>query len=119
MVEAALPSEASEPLLPAADFSPSSSRCRCLVSAAASCWPIAQWLSGGLGYMILMMALIGCKTAGNAGGLAAAGAKAAPPCTMYFVGYRLWDRFRDAPWQKVVRAGLAPLTFGLIVAAAR
>jgi len=35
---------------------------------------------------------------------------------MYFVGYRLWDRFRDAAWQKIVRTSLAPLTFGLIVA---
>jgi chromate transporter len=35
---------------------------------------------------------------------------------MYFMGYRLWDRFRDAPWQKLVRAGLAPLTAGLVIA---
>jgi chromate transporter len=35
---------------------------------------------------------------------------------MYFTAYRLWDRFRDAPWQKLVRAGLAPLTAGLVIA---
>jgi len=43
------------------------------------------------------LALIGWKIAGIAGALAAAGATAAPPRTMYLVGYRLWDRFRDAP----------------------
>lgn len=80
----------------------------------ANFFALAQTIPGP--NMILMMALIGWKTAGTAGALAAAGATAAPPCTMYFVGYRLWDRFGDAPWQKVVRAGLAPLTFGLIVA---
>lgn len=66
--------------------------------------------------MILMMALVGWKVAGIPGALAAAGATAIPPCVLYFVSYRLWDRFRDAPWQKVARASLAPLTFGLVVA---
>ena len=65
--------------------------------------------------MILMMALIGWKMAGVLGALAAAGATAIPPGVMYFIGYRLWDRFRDAAWQGVARAALAPLTLGLIV----
>ena len=80
----------------------------------ANFFALAQTIPGP--NMILMMALIGWKTAGIAGAVASAGATAVPPCTMYFVGYRLWDRFRDAPWQKIARAGLAPLTFGLIVA---
>ena len=66
--------------------------------------------------MILMMGLIGWKVAGISGAMAGAGATAVPACTMYFVGYRLWDRFRDARWQKIARASLAPLTFGLVVA---
>jgi chromate transporter len=66
--------------------------------------------------MILMMALVGWKVAGIPGALAGAGATAIPPCTMYFIGYRLLDCFRDAAWQKIARAGLGPLTFGLIVA---
>jgi chromate transporter len=66
--------------------------------------------------MILMMGLIGWKVAGVPGAIAGASATAVPPCTMYFVGYRLWDRFRDAAWQKIARVSLAPLTFGLIVA---
>jgi chromate transporter len=39
-----------------------------------------------------------------------------PPCAMYFVAYQLWDRFRDARWQMIVRRGLAPLTIGLVIA---
>jgi chromate transporter len=35
---------------------------------------------------------------------------------MYFASYRLWDRFRDAPWQQIVRLGLVPVTMGLVIA---
>jgi chromate transporter len=66
--------------------------------------------------MILMMGLVGWKVAGIPGAIAGASATAVPPCVMYFVGYRLWDRFRDAAWQKIARASLAPLTFGLVIA---
>jgi chromate transporter len=80
----------------------------------ANFFALAQTIPGP--NMILMMALIGWKVGGIGGAFAGAGATAVPPCTMYFVGYRLWDRFRDATWQRVARASLAPLTFGLIVA---
>jgi chromate transporter len=66
--------------------------------------------------MIMMMGLIGWKVAGIAGGLAGAGATAVPACTLYYCGYRLWNRFRGAAWQRVARASLVPLTCGLIVA---
>lgn len=66
--------------------------------------------------MILMMSLIGWKIAGATGAVAAAAATFTTPCTMYLVAYRLWDRFRDAPWQRIVRGGLAPLTIGLVIA---
>jgi chromate transporter len=80
----------------------------------ANFFALAQTIPGP--NMILMMALIGWKVAGITGALAAAGATAVPACTMYFAGYRLWDRFRDTAWQKIARASLAPVTFGLIVA---
>jgi chromate transporter len=35
---------------------------------------------------------------------------------MYFAVYRQWDRFRDAPWQRIVRSGLVPVTVGLVIA---
>jgi chromate transporter len=66
--------------------------------------------------MILMMSLVGLKVAGVPGAIASALATFGPPCAMYYASYRLWDRFRDLPWQRVVRRGLAPLTIGLVIA---
>ena len=75
---------------------------------------IAQAIPGP--NMIMMMGLIGWKVAGIPGAFAGAGATAVPACTLYYCGYRLWNRFRDAAWQRVARASLVPLTCGLIVA---
>lgn len=66
--------------------------------------------------MILMMGLIGWKVSGLPGALAAATATFAPPCAIYFTAFRLWNRFRNTAWQRGVRAGLAPVTVGLIMA---
>ena len=66
--------------------------------------------------MILMMSFIGWKVWGFPGALASAFATFGPPCAMYFAAYRLWDRFRDAPWQRIVRLGLVPVTMGLVIA---
>ena len=62
--------------------------------------------------MILMMSLIGLKVAGIPGIVASAVGTFGPPCAMYFTAYRLWDRFRDAPRQRIVRRALAPLIKG-------
>lgn len=80
----------------------------------ANFFALAQTIPGP--NMILMMGLIGWKVAGIPGAIAGASATAVPPCAMYFVGYRLWDRFREAAWQKIARVSLVPLTCGLIVA---
>src|ERR1700738_5459074 len=66
--------------------------------------------------MILMMSLIGLKLGGVPGAVASALATFGPPCVMYYTTFRLWDRFRDMPWQRIVRLGLAPLTIGLVIA---
>src|SRR5260370_15979481 len=66
--------------------------------------------------MILLMGFIGWKVGGFPGAVTSAVATFGPPCAMYFAAYRLWDRFRDAPWQMIVRRGLAPLTTGLVIA---
>jgi len=65
--------------------------------------------------MILMMSLVGWKVWGFPGALASAFATFGPPCTIYFASYRLWDRFRDAPWQRIVRHGLVPVVLGLVI----
>jgi chromate transporter len=66
--------------------------------------------------MILMMSFLGLKVGGIPGALVSALATFGPPCAMYYLSYRLWDRFRDMPWQRIVRRGLAPLTIGLVIA---
>jgi chromate transporter len=66
--------------------------------------------------MILMMSLVGWKVGGFPGAVASALATFGPPCAIYFAAYRLWDRFRNAPWQRIVRLGLVPVTMGLVIA---
>jgi len=66
--------------------------------------------------MILMMSFVGLKVGGILGAITSALATFGPPCLMYYTSYRLWDRFRDRPWQQIVRRGLAPLTIGLVIA---
>jgi chromate transporter len=66
--------------------------------------------------MILMMSFLGLEVGGSSGAVIAALATFGPPCLMYYLSYRLWDRFREMPWQRIVRRGLAPLTIGLVIA---
>ena len=65
--------------------------------------------------MILMMSFVGWKVWGIPGAIASALATFGPPCVIYFATYRLWDRFRAAQWQHIVRAGLVPVTLGLVI----
>jgi chromate transporter len=66
--------------------------------------------------MILMMSLIGWKVGGLAGALASAVATCGPSSAVAFVASRLGNRFRDAPWQRIVRRGLVPVTVGIVIA---
>ena len=75
---------------------------------------IAQAIPGP--NMILMMGFVGWKVWGIPGAIASSIATFGPPCAMYFAAYRLWYRFRDAPWQPTVRNGLVPVTIGLVIA---
>lgn len=65
---------------------------------------------------MLIVALIGFHVAGPAGALTATAAMCAPCCTLSYFVARTWDRFRGAPWQRAVEAGLAPITVGLVLA---
>jgi chromate transporter len=65
--------------------------------------------------MILMMSFVGWKVWGIPGAIASALATFGPPCAIYFTAYRLWDRFYTAPWQRIVRIGLVPVTIGLVI----
>src|SRR6516165_10269299 len=80
----------------------------------ANLFAMAQSIPGP--NMILMMSFVGWKVWGFPGAVASAFATFGPPCTMYFTAYRLWDRFRAAPWQRVIRLGLVPVIMGLVIA---
>ena len=80
----------------------------------ANIFAMAQSIAGP--NMILMMSFVGWKVWGFPGAVASAFATFGPPCTIYFASYRLWDRFRDASWQQIVRLGLVPVIMGLVIA---
>jgi chromate transporter len=80
----------------------------------ANIFAMAQSIPGP--NMILMMSFVGLKVWGLPGAVASAFATFGPPCAIYFASYRLWDRFRDAPWQQIVRLGLVPVIMGLVIA---
>jgi chromate transporter len=65
--------------------------------------------------MILMMGFVGWKVWGIPGAVVSSLATFGPACAMYYAAYRLWDRFRGAPWQHIVRLGLVPVTVGLVI----
>lgn len=78
----------------------------------ANFFAIAQILPGP--NFILMMTLIGWRVCGVSTAIAVALATLGPPCAMYYLAFRLWNRFRLAPWQRAARRGLIPVTIGLI-----
>jgi chromate transporter len=80
----------------------------------ANIFAMAQSIPGP--NMILMMSFVGWKVWGFPGAVASAFATFGPPCMIYFATYRLWDRFREAPWQQIVRLGLVPVIMGLVIA---
>ena len=60
--------------------------------------------------------MIGWKVAGFFGALVAILASCVPTCLLAFFTTRWLELHRDAPWQKYVQAGLAPITVSLILA---
>jgi chromate transporter len=67
---------------------------------------------------ILIVTLIGWHVAGLKGALVATAALCIPSGILAYVVSRLWHRFHAARWRRAVQLGLAPLTVGLIFAAA-
>ena len=65
---------------------------------------------------ILFMSLIGWKMAGIGGAVAALASFCFPAAVLaYWVG-GLWEKFRDAPWVKLTKRALLPMTVGLALA---
>jgi chromate transporter len=67
---------------------------------------------------MLAVTLFGWKVAGIAGALVATLSFLLPACALAYGMGRVWARFRDRRWRRVVQAGLVPVTAGLMVAAA-
>jgi chromate transporter len=67
---------------------------------------------------VMFVTLIGWHVAGLAGAATATVAMCGPSCLLTLAIARVWDRFRDRPWRAAVQAGLAPITVGLVLAAA-
>jgi chromate transporter len=67
---------------------------------------------------MMVVTLIGWRLAGFAGALVATLALIIPSAVLTGVTVTLWHRFRNAPWRRVVQAGLVPVTAGLIASGA-
>lgn len=64
----------------------------------------------------LLAALIGWHVQGWTGAVVAAIGIFVPSSLLVYGLARLWARYRGAPWQRAVEAGLAPVAAGMILA---
>ncbi|MBB3610716.1 chromate transporter [Rhizobium sp. BK602] len=67
---------------------------------------------------MMVVPLVGWHVAGGAGVLVTSIAKFGPSSILTGVALHLWERFKDRPWRRIVQAGLAPMTAGLVTASA-
>lgn len=67
---------------------------------------------------VIIVTLIGFHVAGLLGALITTLAMCGPTCLFAFFVGRTFDRFRDAPWQVTLSAGLVPVSVGLTAASA-
>jgi len=67
---------------------------------------------------MMIVTLIGWRVAGWAGVLVTTLAKFGPSSILTGLTLHAWRRFKDAPWRRIVQAGLAPMTVGLVSASA-
>lgn len=67
---------------------------------------------------MLVSTLVGLRVAGIPGAIVATLGMITPSSILTVAVLGVWDRFRDAPWRKLVQAGLVPVTGGLFLAAA-
>jgi chromate transporter len=65
---------------------------------------------------VLITSLVGFKVAGLPGAFIALAGFCLPAGALaYWIG-GVWDRFRDAPWRKLIQRALLPVTVGLVFA---
>jgi len=67
---------------------------------------------------MLVVTLVGWRVAGPLGALVATAAFVVPSGLLTYAVAKVWQRFREAPWRRLIQAGLTPVTVGLVMAAA-
>lgn len=67
---------------------------------------------------MMVAPLVGWRVAGFLGVAVTSIATFGPSSLLAAFALRAWERFRDRPWRRIVQAGLAPVTVGLIAASA-
>jgi chromate transporter len=65
---------------------------------------------------VLITSLVGLKVAGLPGAFVTLAGFCLPAGALaYWIG-GVWDRFREAPWRKLIQRALLPVTVGLVFA---
>lgn len=64
---------------------------------------------------ILIVSLIGWKTAGLAGAVVALAAACGPAAVITWWVADLWDRFKDSPWRAAIQRAIAPVVVALVL----
>lgn len=67
---------------------------------------------------VLITTLIGAHMDGITGGIVATTAMILPAGILAIFASRLWDRYRETRWRRIIQSALLPITAGLILAAA-
>lgn len=67
---------------------------------------------------MMVVTLVGWHVAGWPGVLITSLAKFGPSSILTGIVLKVWQRFKDRPWRRIVQAGLVPMTVGLVAASA-
>jgi chromate transporter len=67
---------------------------------------------------LMVAPLVGWHVAGFVGLAVTSIAQFGPSSLLTAFALSAWERFRDRPWRRIVQAGLAPVTVGLVSASA-
>ena len=67
---------------------------------------------------LLFSTMIGAHEAGVPGALVATLAMSLPAGTLAILVSRVWERYREARWRRIIQQALLPISAGLILAAA-
>lgn len=67
---------------------------------------------------MMVVTLVGWHVAGWPGVIVTSLATFGPSSTLTAVVVRVWQRFKDHPWRRIIQASLVPVTVGLVSAGA-